>query len=335
MKQEQLLGRLALGIALASAACEKAETSTRALTAQSSGAPSGSAAGVPGLAVCERPESAQFDAASNAWYVSCMAKPDVAGDGFIAKLNAAGDAVVTEKFSTGLNEPKGIRIRGGKLYVSDVTELVTIEVATGHALGKASVVGVHPDVASSPFLNDVAVSEATGDVYVSDNRNDTLYRFNADGGAPRLLVKSASLEAPNGLLVDERPGVTPRLLVAAMGPGLTSGRTDKLGAVLAIALSDLEDGDGRIEVTYVSQRIGNLDGIEFDAGDLLVTDTYAGRLLRVSPSSTTPHFGEGDARIVRQGFARSADLGLDAARHRALVPQLANGTVVLVDLSAP
>jgi hypothetical protein len=74
------------------------------------------------LAVCERPESAQFDAVSNAWYVSCMAKPDIAGDGFIAKLNAAADSVVTEKFTTGLNEPKGIRIRAGKLYVSDVTE---------------------------------------------------------------------------------------------------------------------------------------------------------------------------------------------------------------------
>jgi outer membrane protein assembly factor BamB len=329
---------------LASAACDKTETATQALTPQvaapapqssapasSSGAPASAPAG---LAVCERPESAQFDAGSNAWYVSCMAKPDVAGDGFIAQLNAAGDAVVAEKFTAGLNEPKGIRIRAGKLYVSDVTELVTIDLATGRALGKASVVGVHPDVASSPFLNDVAVSEASGHVYVSDNRNDTLYRFNADGGAPRLLVKSPSLEAPNGLLVDERPGAAPRLLIAAMGPGLASGRTDKFGAVLAIALSDLDDGDGRVEVTFVSQRIGNLDGIEFDVGGLLVTDTYAGRLLRVSPTSTTPHFGQGDAQIVRQGFARSADLGIDSVRRRALVPQLSTGTIVPVDLSA-
>ena len=333
MRQEQLLGRLVLGMVLASAACEKTETSTLALTAQTSG--SAAPAPAPELAVCERPESAQFDAGSNAWYVSCMGKPDIAGDGFIAKLNAAGDAVVNAKFSTGLNEPKGIRIRGGKLYVSDVTELVTLEVTTGRTLAKASVVGIHPDVASSPFLNDVAVSEATGNVYVSDNRNDTLYRFSSAGSAPRLLVKSPSLEAPNGLLVDERPGVTPRLLIAAMGPGLASGRTDKLGAVLAVALGDLDDGDGRIEVTYVSQRIGNLDGIELDAGDLLVTDTYGGRLLRVSPTSTTPLFGQGDAQIVRQGFARSADLGFDPARRRALVPQLANGTVVPVDLGAP
>lgn len=343
MRREQLLRGLALGIGLVNAGCEKTETATQALTAQSGAAQSGGAAQnvsagaapAPGvLAVCERPESAQFDATSNAWYVSCMAKPDVTGDGFIAKLNAAADSVVTEKFSTGLNEPKGIRIRAGKLYVSDVTELVTVDVVTGRTLDKTSIVGVHPDVPSSPFLNDVAVSEATGNVYVSDNRNDALYRFNADGSAPRLLAKSPSLEAPNGLLLDERPGMTPRLLVAAMGPGLTSGRTDKLGAVLAIDLSDLDDGDGRIEVTYVSQRIGNLDGIELDAGDLLLTDTYGGRLLRVSPTSTTPHFGQGDAQILRQGFARSADLGVDVAGRRALVPQLANGTVVLVDLSA-
>lgn len=361
MKQKQLLGRLALGISLASVACEKTETSTQALTPQSSAARSASAgptvsvapsaeaapsasagassaappsAPAPGtLAVCERPESAQFDAASNAWYVSCMAKPDVAGDGFIAKLNAAADAVVTEKFTAGLNEPKGIRIRAGKLYVSDVAELVTIEVATGRVLAKTPVTGIHPDVPSAPFLNDVAVSEATGNVYVSDNRNDTLYLFNAEGVAPRLLFKSPTLEAPNGLLLDERPGVTPRLLIAAMGPGLKSGRTDKLGAVLAIDLDDFDDGD-RVNVTYVSQRIGNLDGIELDGADLLVTDTYGGRLMRVSPTSTTRHFGQGDAYIVRQGFTRAADLGLDPATRRALVPQLSNGTVVLVDLNA-
>src|SRR5688500_3303047 len=110
MSQKQLLGRLALGISLTSTACEKTETSPQALTPPAPGT----------LAVCERPESAQFDAVSNAWYVSCMAKPDVAGDGFIAKLNAAADSVVTEKFTTGLNEPKGIRIRAGKLYISDV-----------------------------------------------------------------------------------------------------------------------------------------------------------------------------------------------------------------------
>ncbi len=344
MSREKCLGPLVLGVALASAACEKTESSTQALTppstavpspiSTSSAAPAASAAATPvALAVCERPESAHFDAASNAWYVSCMAKPDVPGDGFIAKLNAAADSVVSEKFTPGLNEPKGIRIRAGKLYVSDVTELVTIDVGTGRVLGKASVAGIHPDVPSSPFLNDVAVSEATGNVYVSDNRNDTLYLFNAEGGAPRLLFKSPSLEAPNGLLVDERPGVRPRLLVAAMGPGLASGRTDKLGAVLAIDLDDFDDGD-RVNVTYVSQRIGNLDGIELDGDDVLVTDTYGGRLMRVSPTSTTRHFGQGDAHIVRQGYSRAADLGFDPATRRALVPQLSSGTVVLVELNA-
>ena len=96
MRQKQLLCGLSLSIGLASAACERTETSTQALTPQS-----GTAAPAPApdtLPVCERPESALFDAASKAWYVSCMAKPDVAGDGYIAKLNAAGDAIATEKF---------------------------------------------------------------------------------------------------------------------------------------------------------------------------------------------------------------------------------------------
>src|SRR5262245_21588634 len=76
------------------------------------GPPVSTPAAIPpgSLAVGERPESAQFDPVSNAWYVSVQAKADVPGDGYIAKLNADATAFVSERFVTGLNEPKGVRI---------------------------------------------------------------------------------------------------------------------------------------------------------------------------------------------------------------------------------
>jgi hypothetical protein len=190
------------------------------------------------LRVCERPESAYFDAVSDAWYVSCQAKNDVPDDGYIAKINAAGTAVVTEKFVSGLDEPKGIRVHDGKLYVSDVSELVTADVASGAKLNTVSVIGIDPRVpAASWSLNDVNVYEPTGEVYVSDNRNDILYRFDASGGSPQLLFRGPAIEGPNGLLLDTRDPARPRLLIAALGPGLDPSRgvTAKLGAVLSVA----------------------------------------------------------------------------------------------------
>jgi hypothetical protein len=299
-------------------------------------APPGAPATPPGsLAVGERPESAQFDPASSAWYVSVQAKADVAGDGYIAKLNADATAFVSERFVTGLNEPKGMRIHQGRLFVADVTELVTVDVASGQVLSKTSVVGIDSDVPEAPFLNDVAVRPSSGFVYVSDNRNNLLFRFNPDGSAPLLLLSSPSLEAPNGLLVDERDVDDARLLVAALGPGLDPARgvTERLGAVLSLGLDDLNDEDGQAEVSFVSQRIGNLDGIELLGDDLIVTDVFAGRLLRLTPSATTPPpFGQGDAVVLRSGLSRSADLGLDPARGLVLVPETASGLATAITI---
>ena len=278
--------------------------------------------------------SAYYDAVSKAWYVSCQAKTDP-DDGFVAKLNAEGTAVVTEKFITGLDEPKGIRVNDGKLYVSNVTELITANVETGEVLATTPVAGIDPDVPESPFLNDVEVHVATGDVFVSDNRNNVLFRFDKDGASPELLVKDALLESPNGLLLDERDAANPRMLIAAMGPNLNPmrGVTDKLGAVLAVDLDDLTDGDKKVTVSYLSQRIGNLDGIEFDGDDLIVSDFFAGRVMRVTPTGETPEFGSGDAKILRQTLVRSGDLGIDAARRFVLVPETNNNALVALDLT--
>jgi hypothetical protein len=287
------------------------------------------------LAVGERPESAQFDPVSNAWYVSVQAKADVPGDGYIAKLDADATTIVSERFVTGLNDPKGIRINEGKLFVADVSELVTADVATGAVLSKVSVVGVDPDLSEAPFLNDVAVRASSGYVYVSDNRNNALYRFEPDGTVPLLLVRDASLEAPNGLFVDERDPGDARLLIAALGPGFDPvlGVTEKLGAVLAIGIEDLNDGDGQVDVSYVSQRIGNLDGIELNGDDVIVTDILGGRLLSVTLTPTAPPgFGEGDAQVLRSGLARGADLGIDPERGLVVVPETTSGLVTAIPL---
>jgi hypothetical protein len=288
------------------------------------------------LAVCERPESSYFDAGSSAWYVSCQAKNNVPGDGYVAKLNADATAVVTPRFVTDLDEPKGIRVNDGKLYVSNVSELVTADLASGMTLATTTIVGIDPRVPAVEVssLNDVAVDPLTGNVYVSDNRNDIVYRFDSNGESPVLLFRGPELEGPNGLLIDERDPATPRLLIAALGPGLDPmrGVTAKLGAVISIDLADLNDGDDVLETTYISQRIGNLDGIEFYGSDLIVSDFFAGRVMRLTPTPAAPAFGAADAQIIRQSLGNSADLGIDVDTGVVMVPETRNGTIVKIEL---
>jgi hypothetical protein len=286
-----------------------------------------------------------YDAANKAWYVSCQ-EGAVAGDGYIAKLNDDGKSVATQKYIAGLNDPKGIRVNGKSLFVSDVDALVTVDLnnpATPGAPVRTPVVGVggaDAIPAADLFLNDVAVDPADGKVYVSDTPNNAIFRFEADGTGPVLVVKDPQVEAPNGLLVQDST-----LLIGAFGPGIDRNAgfiTDKLGAVIAVPLATVNNlGDGVTiaagSFAFISQRVGNLDGLELDTnGDLILTDFFGGRLFTVDPTSptpgSTPAFGQGDAVPLQNGFALSADIGFDPARRLVAVPETGNGNVQFIDL---
>jgi hypothetical protein len=89
------------------------------------------------------PESAYYDAASNAVFVSSINGQilDKDGNGYISRLTPAG-VVVSEKWATGLHAPKGLRSAGGVLYASDIDEVVGIEIAS--IVTDANVAAVSP-----------------------------------------------------------------------------------------------------------------------------------------------------------------------------------------------
>ena len=110
----------------------------------------------------QSPESAYFDAASGFVFVSNIGGGGPTGkdgDGFLSKLTPDGK-VVAAKWITGLNAPKGIRSSGGRLWVSDIDQLVGVDIAQGKIAERVAVPGAE-------FLNDVAC-DAQGAVYVSD-----------------------------------------------------------------------------------------------------------------------------------------------------------------------
>jgi sugar lactone lactonase YvrE len=249
----------------------------------------------------EKPESVFWDARSRTWFVSNFAgtENEKDGKGWISRLDADGKAV-KERWVEGLNSPHGIRIDGETLYVADVDELVVIEVSKARIKARIPAPG-------AKFLNDVAVGPA-GEVYVSDTLESSVYRCTR---TCEVFVKSEKLENPNGLFVEGN-----RLIVAAWGviTDPNTFATTTPGRLLAVNLKTKEitpPGDGR--------PLGNLDGVEKDGADYLVTDFMASKLFRVSRS--------GAVTLLREGFKNSADIGYDPVRKLVAVPETEGGSV--------
>jgi hypothetical protein len=116
----------------------------------------------------QTPESVLFNAELNIVFVANMGTTlgSKTGDGFIAKMNLKGE-MTNLKWVTGLNDPKGMAIWNGELYVSDMDELVVIDI-------KDAKIVAHYPAPDSKFLNDVAVSD-NGIVFVSDMKDQRIY----------------------------------------------------------------------------------------------------------------------------------------------------------------
>lgn len=260
----------------------------------------------PVTAGYENPESAFFH--KGTWYVSNLGgftvdPTEKDGDGFISKIGP--DELVTTRWVTGLHAPKGLRVHKGLLWVADVEQVVAIDLTSGHVRRTIRVKG-------APFLNDVDVDPATGHVYATDTFGNKIWRI--AGPSATVFLSSPKLEAPNGILV-ERSG----LLVTAFGPNPDpmTFQTEQPGRVVRV--------DRVTKAIYpMSERIGNLDGIERDGRDLLVSDFWGGQILRVH--------SDGTSEQVMRVLPTAADIGWDSKRRILGLPQMAANAVAFFEL---
>lgn len=160
---------------------------------------------------------------------------DKDGVGFISKVDMDGQ--VTElKWAKGLDAPKGMGVLNGKLYVTNITELVEINLADG------KIVKRYP-VADSEFLNDVAIGD--GKVYFSDMNTGKLHVL--ENGKVSTLAES--LEALNGLAISDGK------LYGLDSKGLHQFSLD--GKEQVTINADVTGGDGLVvidENTFVASR---------------------------------------------------------------------------------
>lgn len=247
------------------------------------------------------PESVLPVPAEGIAYVSNVAgKPtDKDGNGFISKLSLADGKIIALEWATGLDAPKGLGLSGGKLYTADIDKLVEIDPKSGKVLAKYEAPG-------ATFLNDVAV-DPKGNVYVSDSNTSTIWRLS--GGKLEKWLEGPELKFPNGLTVEGD-----KLIVAAWGPPGTSAPKSEPGNLIEVGITDkkVHDlGDG--------SPVGNLDGIEADGDDFLVSDWVAGKVFRIAKS--------GKAELLLTLKQGTADIGYVPAEKLLLVPLMMDGKV--------
>lgn len=147
------------------------------------------------------------------------------GEGWISRVSLQGD-VLEEKWVQGLNAPKGMAIRDGKLFVSDFDAYHVIDLVT------AQIENTYP-VEGAGFLNDITVWQ--NGVYLSDSGSARIFQIDVNGYKEWLA--DDRLGGVNGLTADGD-----RLLIATMSSGSlfeTHGARD-----LAELASGMENADG-------------------------------------------------------------------------------------------
>jgi sugar lactone lactonase YvrE len=262
------------------------------------------------------PESAFYDAASNAVFVSSINGQilDKDGNGYISRLSPDGK-VVAEKWATGVNAPKGLRSARGVLYAADIDTVVGFDIKSGKEVSRVKIDG-------AVFLNDLATAP-DGTIYVSDSTALTI--FEVRNGTASVFVEGGSqVEQPNGLLVDGG-----RLILGSVGPapvpgaprgaGAGRGRGPVAGHLFAF------DRKTKQRTLLTTEPVGGIDGIELDGrGGLIVTDVIGRRLLQVSKS--------GKVTLLVAFPAGGADFGYIPKEKRAIVPFLTTNSVAAYDL---
>lgn len=143
--------------------------------------------------VLETPESVYYDEEREVLYVSNInGQPtDKDGNGFISKLNLDG-SVQEMKWVTGLDAPKGMAVIGNKLYVTDIQNLVVIDIDNATIEKRYFA----PD---AEFLNDVAACK-NGMLFVSDNHAGLIYLLDEHGFS--IWLEGLDYRDTNGLYAD-------------------------------------------------------------------------------------------------------------------------------------
>jgi sugar lactone lactonase YvrE len=254
----------------------------------------------------QTPESTYVDPASGDIYVSNVegmpAEKD--GKGHISKISSDGKTV-NAMWVTGLNAPKGLRSYQGTLWVTDIDEIVGIDMATAKVKSKTKINGAQ-------FLNDTAVG-SDGTVYVSDMAGNKIIALK--GGKTSVVAEGEDLEYPNGLLVEGDS-----LVVGGWGKPRPDFTTEVPGRLFKWDLKTKK------KTLITPEPTANIDGLESDGkGGYIATDYLAGKVLHIT--------ADGKVTTLTTFMPSTADIAFIPAENRLIVPHMNENKIVAYDIS--
>jgi hypothetical protein len=257
-------------------------------------------------------ESVGYDAKAKVFYTSdfgpALKPADKDGMGKITKVSLDGK-ILADGFikpaGNMMNKPKGIWIKGNRLWVTDIDSVWVFDLKTKKGK-KLALPGIG-------FANDPTIVD--GALYISDNRNDKLVRIE-----PADFLNSK--KDPKITLVFSGKGINPNGLYPGKG-----------GVLLMVGFAGKDKPRGIFSMTpgkepkKISNDIGMLDGVyQMKNGDLLATDWVSGSLFQWNKKM--------GMKKLATSFKGPADIAVvpNKKGYLVAVPDLVKGEIRLVQL---
>ncbi len=220
-------------------------------------------------------------------------------NGFITKLNPNGK-LLNLKFIQGgkddvtLHAPKGMALVEHILYVADLDTLRGFDTTTGKPVLAHT---IRSSATGQASLSDVTF-DGKGHLYCSDQKANTIYRFDLATQTFSVLVTDRSLAGPSGLAIHPKSG---QIIAVSWEKGKISEVSPE-GVVTEL----FSNG-------FFSNRFQNLRGVDFDRwGNMYVSDFTTGKVWRMSWDKRF--------QVIAEFLPSPGDLSIDRANNLILVP---------------
>ena len=239
------------------------------------------------------PESAAYDPATDAFYVSNYDGYNPsrgAGLQAISKLTPDG-AVAAPQWVSGLNNPTGLAVWKDRLFAVERGGLVEIDIASAKIVSRTALKG-------AVMPNDVAVAD-NGDIFVSDSGGNGILRVS--GGQAEVWLNGPAISVPNGIHIHKG-----KLIVGTNGDG----------CLKSVDLATKE------VLTLVNLGLGTIDGIASDRDDNLLVSHNEGRLFRVAADGRAAKILDTTAQRMNM-----ADFAYDPGRNTVVFPTFTDNRV--------
>lgn len=242
----------------------------------------------PGLKI---PESVLHDPATGIIYVSNVDGSPSAkdGNGFIATLSQDGK-IQKPDWVTGIDAPKGMGILKNKLFVSNINEVVEIDIPT------AKIVKRYP-VEGSKFLNDIATDTKTGKVFITDSGTGQIYLL--DNGFVSIWLQGDMYKGANGLFIN--------------------GNFIYIGAGNNILRAEIKSG----EVKVCVPNTGSVDGLFVTSDKKFIFSDWKGSVFVASENQKPELLLNTSSQNIN-----AADFGILVSKHMILIPTFGDNKVV-------